>query len=82
MGELEFSPCKRMTVASPDGVQRARIGVSAGLRVPVYQESFMRIAVLNPTIGFRRRPINLAIKEALEYLYRRQPRGFETAKAV
>jgi hypothetical protein len=51
------------------------------MNIPVYQESFMRIAVLNPGIGFKRLPINIAIKEALEYIYWRRPKKFKIAKA-
>ncbi len=80
-GDLEFSTCRRIREASPDAVQRAQIGVSAGLTVPVFQESFMRIASMNPAIGFKRRPINYAIKEAIEYLYWRKPGKEKMAKA-
>jgi len=80
-GDLEFSTCRRIKGTSPDSVERAHIGVSAGLRVPVFQESFMRIAAMNPAIGFQRHPINFAIKEAIEYLYWRRPGKEKMAKA-
>jgi len=81
LDELEFSTCRCIRERSPDSLQRAQIGVSAGLRVPVFQDSFMRIAALNPDIGFQLRPINLAIKEAIEYLYWRRPVKEKMAKA-
>lgn len=80
-GDLEFSTCRHIKKYSPEAVRRAVIGVSAGMNIPVYQESFMRIAVLNPGIGFKRLPINIAIKEALEYIYWRRPKRFKIAKA-
>jgi len=81
LNELEFCTCRRIKEIAPDSVNRSQIGVSAGLRVPVFQESFMRIAALNPAIGFQRRPINLAIKEAIEYSYWRRPGKGKMAKA-
>lgn len=80
-GDLEFSTCRRIRETFPESVQRAQIGVSSGLRVPVFQDSFMRIAAMNPAIGFHQRPINLAIKEAIEYIYWRRPGKEKMAKA-
>lgn len=80
-GEKEFSTCKRIRELSPEGIRRGEIGISAGLRIPVFQESFMRIASLNPAIGFKPLPINIAIKEAIEYLYWRRPGKEKMAKA-
>ncbi len=68
-GNLEYSACKVIKQRSPEAVHRAEIGVSEGLDVPVYQDSFMRIASMDSAIGYRRLPINLALKEALERLY-------------
>jgi len=65
----EFSPCRIIKSADPDGVKRAEIAVSEGLKAPVYQEAFMRIASINPGMGYRILPINQAIKGALEHLY-------------
>ena len=79
--ELDFCTCGRLKETAPDGVRRAELSISMGLRIPVYQESFMRIAAMNPAIGFKRYPINLAIKEALEYLYWRRPRRVRMSKA-
>jgi len=68
-GNLEFSACKVMKERTPEAVHRAEIGISQGSDVPVYQESFMRIASMDSAIGYRRLPVNLALKEALERLY-------------
>jgi Fe-S-cluster containining protein len=68
-GNLELSICKIIKERTPDAVLRAEIAISEGLDVPVYQDSFMRIASMDPGIGFRRLAINLALKEALERLY-------------
>ena len=78
---FDFCACRHLKESAPDSVKRAELSISMGLRIPVYQESFMRIAALNPSIGIQRRPINLAIKEALEYLYWRRPQRIMMAKA-
>jgi Fe-S-cluster containining protein len=65
----EFSPCRIIKSADPDGVKRAEKAVSEGMKTPVYQEAFMRIASINPGMGFRILPINQALKGALEHLY-------------
>jgi hypothetical protein len=58
------------------------MALSAGIKVPIYQEAFMRIASLHPGMGYRRLPINQALKEALEYLYWIKPKGWGWKKAV
>jgi Fe-S-cluster containining protein len=69
----EFSPCRIIKNIDPDRVKRAEISVSEGMKVPVYQEAFMRIASINPSMGFRILPINQALKGALEHLYWMNP---------
>lgn len=66
---LELSTCKIIKQRTPEAVHRAEIGISEGLDVPVYQDSFMRIASMDSGIGYWSLPINLALKEALERLY-------------
>jgi hypothetical protein len=39
------------------------------MKIVVYQEAFMRIASIDPGMGYRLLPINQAIKGALEHLY-------------
>jgi Fe-S-cluster containining protein len=68
-GNLELSTCKIIRERTPEAVHRAEIGIYVGLDVPVYQDSFMRIASMDSGIGYRRLSINLALKEALERLY-------------
>ena len=68
-GNLELSTCKVIKERTPEAVHRGETGISEGLDVPVYQESFMRIASMHSGIGYRRLPINLALKAALERLY-------------
>lgn len=68
-GNLELSTCRIIKQRTPEAVLRAEAGISEGLDVPVYQDSFMRIASMDLGIGYRRLPINLALKEALERLY-------------
>jgi uncharacterized protein len=72
LNELEICTCRHISEAAPDTVRLAQSLIGEGISPPVYQDSFMRIASLNPAIGFERRPINLAIKEAVEYLYWRR----------
>lgn len=81
-GGLEFTSCKWLKDATPEVMIRAQIGVGSGLPVPIYQDAFMRVASLNPALGFRRLPINRAIKEALGYLYWKRPVDLSKAKAA
>jgi Fe-S-cluster containining protein len=81
-GGLEFVACKWLKDATPETVKRAQIGLGSGLPVPVYQDAFMRVASVNPALGFRRLPINRAIKEALGYLYWKRPVDMSKAKAA
>jgi uncharacterized protein len=81
-GGLEFMACKWLKDATPEAVKRAQIGLGSSLPLPVYQDAFMRVASLNPALGFRRLPINRAIKEALGYLYWKRPVDVAKAKAA
>lgn len=73
-GHLEFCACRVIKERNPQAVRRVEIKICEGLDVPVYQESFMRIASMDPGMGFPRLPINRALKEALERLYWRKAR--------
>jgi Fe-S-cluster containining protein len=44
------------------------------IHAPVFQDSFMRIASLHPGLGPRLLPINMALKQSLEYLFWKHPR--------
>jgi Fe-S-cluster containining protein len=81
-GGLEFAGCRWLKDATPEAVNRAKIGVGSGLSIPVYQDAFMRVAAVNPALGFKRLPINRAIKEALGYLYWKRPVDMAKAKAA
>lgn len=78
-GNLEFSTCKILREKSPGPVRRADIALSEGLDIPVYQDSFYRLGAIHPDKGFRRLPINLALKAALESLYWKKPRRWRRA---
>jgi Fe-S-cluster containining protein len=67
--ELEFSTCKKIKAQDPEKVRTAQAQIQAGLSVPVFQSSFMRLACLHPALGFQRLPINQALKKALEYWF-------------
>ena len=71
--ELEFSTCKKISAQDPQKVSAAQEWIRAGLSVPVFQASFMRLASLHPGLGFQRLPINQALKKALEYCYWKKP---------
>jgi hypothetical protein len=58
-----------MKERGPEAFHRFESGISETLDAPVYQESFMRIALLDPGIGYRCLPINGALREALERFY-------------
>jgi hypothetical protein len=77
----EFSPCNIIRSIDPDGIKRAEIAISEGLKCPIYQEAFMRIASINPDLGYRLLPINQALKGAIEHLYWISPnsRGWQDA---
>jgi len=81
-GGLEFAACKWIKDATPEVLIRARMGVESGLPVPIYQDAFMRVASVNPALGFRRLPINRAIKEALGYLYWKRPADVAKVRAA
>lgn len=79
-GLLEFSPCGLLRIKNADGFGRALAKLSMGMDVPVYQESFIRIASLNPMLGYRLMPINSAVRQAMECLYWQSAR-FHEARA-
>jgi Fe-S-cluster containining protein len=81
-GELELSPCRIIRDSNPVGLRRAEIGFYEGLNVPVYQDLFMRIASINPSIGFHRLPINQALREAITYIYGMNPNDSGWKEAV
>jgi len=74
-GDLEFCSCRIIREVNPWSVKRAEMALQGKLKLPVYQEAFMEIASLDTSRGYRRLPINLAIKEAIEYLYWKRPKG-------
>jgi Fe-S-cluster containining protein len=68
-GNLELCTCKVLRATYPQELQKeGKKGLSM-FSLPVYQEISMRIAVLNPGMGFRRLPLNLAIKSAIEKVF-------------
>lgn len=80
LGRLEFSTCKIIKEHCPDAVTIADRCMSAGpplsqvAHIPVYQDMFMRVAGIDPGRGFRRYPVNQAIKNALELFYWKRTR--------
>jgi len=81
-GRIELMTCRIIKDYKPSEVRRAEMAISQGLRLPVYQDAFMRISSIKPAIGFRRLPINEALKAAIETLYWMYPGkgpGFRSA---
>ena len=68
-GNLELCTCKRLRAAFPEALQKEGDKVLSKFSLPVSQEISMRIAVLNPGMGFRRLPLNLAIRSAIEKVF-------------
>jgi Fe-S-cluster containining protein len=68
-GNLELCTCKLLRAAFPQELPKEGDKVLSKCSLPVYQEISMRIAVLNPGMGFRRLPLNLAIKSAIEKVF-------------
>lgn len=82
-GQIELMSCRIIKEYKPAEVRRAEMALSQGLKLPVYQDAFMRIASIKPGIGFRRLPVNKALKEAIETLYWTYPgKGPRFRKAV
>ena len=75
-------PCKVMRERTPGISVNGAGETPKGVGAPVYQDSFMRLASLHPGLGYRRLPINTAIKEALAYFYFRRPKKFTFRKAA
>lgn len=81
VGELEFCTCRVMKGQNPEGWKKAVDLIAKGVDLSVYQEMHLRLASLHPGLGYRPLPVNLAIKQALEYLYWRKPIRQKTKKA-
>ena len=80
-GEFEFSTCRRIRESSPHEIRRAETAIANEILPPVFQDAFFRIAVLDPAKGFRRLPINTALKEALSEMYWTSPRHLTPSQA-
>jgi uncharacterized protein len=68
-GNLELCTCKLLRAAFPEALQKEGDKVLSRFSLPVSQDLSMRIAVLNPDMGFRRLPVNLAIRSAIEKVF-------------
>lgn len=80
-GEFEFSTCRRIKESSPHEIQRAETAIVNGILPPVFQDAFFRVGSLEPARGFRRLPINIALKEALSEMYWTSPRHLTPSQA-
>lgn len=81
-GDIELCTCKIIKERNPEAVRRAEMMISEGFDVPVYQETYMRISSVDPSKGYRRLPINLTLKEALQCLYWTRPTDLKDSKAA
>jgi len=82
LGELEFCPCSLIKGQNPEGWERAVDLVAKGVDLSVYQDLHMRLASLHPGLGYRNLPVNLAIKQAIEYLFWKKPIRHRARKAA
>jgi Fe-S-cluster containining protein len=81
-GDIELCTCTIIKERNPEAVRKAEMVISEGFDVSVYHDTFMRVASVDPGKGYRRLPINLALKEALQYLYWTRPTDLRDSKAA
>ena len=72
-GEAEPSWCRVIKEKNPEILKKLEGEGSYLVSAPIYQDSFMRIASLHPGLGYRLLPINVALRDALDYLGFRRP---------
>ncbi len=80
-GEKEPVFCRLVKQSHPEVVLGAHQAVAQRMEIPIFQDLFQRVASLEPSLGYRLLPINQAVREALEYLYWKQPRDEDSARA-
>lgn len=80
-GCLEFRSCKRINTEFSDIVADVVHRLPRLPEIPVYQNVFCQIMAIHPELGRRKRPINRAVMEGLEYLYWKRPRRPPLRKA-
>ena len=73
-GNREMCLCRVIKANNTEAVKRLEYKDPISVE-PVYQDSFMRVAALNPDLGFKLFPINIAIQNALAYLFWKHPRN-------
>ena len=81
-GNLELCLCKVIKERPPRIFTSETGETTSHFDAPVYQDSFMRLASLHPGLGYRRLPVNVAVKEALAYFYFRRPKKSAFRKAA
>ena len=81
-GKLELSFCKVMQDNHSAKQKLLSAAPLEHLNPPVFQSSFLRIASLNPAMGFHLQPINRALKEAMEYVYWHRPETWSGYRKV
>ncbi len=72
-GKPELSFCKVMQNSRSEDQISIPADALECFNPPIYQTAFLRIACLEPAIGFRLQPINNALREAMEYIYWHRP---------
>ncbi len=72
-GKLELSFCKVMQNSRSEDQRSISANTMESFNPPIYQTAFLRIACLEPSMGFRLQPINNALREAMEYIYWHRP---------
>lgn len=72
-GSLELAACRIVRETMPEAVKTAQSCLAKGINVPVYQDLSMRIASIDPAIGFHSLPVNQAIHGAIHRLSWERP---------
>lgn len=67
-GQVRYMPCRIASQAAPDITGRVTTAILSVKEPPIFSDFFHRVADLKPDQGYRRMPINLALKEAIEQL--------------
>jgi len=83
-GKQEICLCRVVKGNNHELIEKLPEAGDAMSNAPISHDSFMRIASLHPGLGFKLFPINIALKNALEYLYWKHPRdiGYRNRKAA
>lgn len=69
-GKPELAFCKIHKRTQPEVVEFTKKKIGEGMSVPMYRDWSLKISQLRPDLGTELLPLNLAVRKAIEYLYR------------